>query len=116
MATSYETLGVSINATLKEIKKAYRKLAFKYHPDKGGDAEKFNEVQEAYEELEKLFCNECEAKRGHTKDCEKKKREEEEKKKNKNNKCDSCKKDKKDCHCEPCHNEENGCKKNCIND
>ncbi len=45
----YSILGVSKTATEAEIKKAYHKLAHKYHPDKaGGDAEKFKEASEAY--------------------------------------------------------------------
>ncbi|HHX07706.1 MAG TPA: molecular chaperone DnaJ [Erysipelothrix sp.] len=50
----YEVLGISKNATEAEIKKAYRALAKKYHPDmnQAADAEeKFKEVQEAYEIL-----------------------------------------------------------------
>lgn len=47
----YQTLGVSRNASEQEIKSAYRKLAMKYHPDKGGDAAKFQEINEAYATL-----------------------------------------------------------------
>ena len=55
MATLYDTLGVKKGASADEIKKAYRKLAAQYHPDKNpGDAaaeEKFKEVQNAYDML-----------------------------------------------------------------
>lgn len=47
----YKTLGVPRNATADEIKKAYRKLARKHHPDAGGDEAKFKEINEAYEVL-----------------------------------------------------------------
>jgi len=48
----YEVLGVSKDASADEIKKAFRKAAVQYHPDKdGGDETKFKEVNEAYEVL-----------------------------------------------------------------
>jgi DnaJ-class molecular chaperone len=50
----YAVLGVTSEATLADIKKAYRKLAFRYHPDRGGDADKFKQITFAYEALLKL--------------------------------------------------------------
>lgn len=47
----YEVLGVEKDSSMDQIKKAYRKLAIKCHPDKGGDPEKFKEIQAAYEVL-----------------------------------------------------------------
>jgi len=47
----YNTLGVDKNATPDDIKKAYRKLASKHHPDKGGDTAMFQSIQTAYDIL-----------------------------------------------------------------
>jgi molecular chaperone DnaJ len=48
----YQTLGVDKKASKEDIKKAFHKLAHKYHPDKkGGDEAKFKEVNEAYQTL-----------------------------------------------------------------
>ncbi len=50
----YQVLGVNRNATAEEIRKAFRKLAFKYHPDRNhevGAEEKFKEANKAYEVL-----------------------------------------------------------------
>lgn len=47
----YTTLGVERSASQKEIKTAFRKLAHKHHPDKGGDEKKFKEINAAYQTL-----------------------------------------------------------------
>lgn len=53
MSDPWETLGVSPDADEDTVKKAYRKLAMKHHPDKGGDPEKFKEIQGAYDKIVK---------------------------------------------------------------
>lgn len=47
----YKTLGVTKNASQTEIKKAYRKLALKHHPDKGGNPDDFKKITDAYDVL-----------------------------------------------------------------
>ena len=44
----YQTLGIAKNASPDDIKKSYRKLASKHHPDKGGDTATFQKIEEAY--------------------------------------------------------------------
>jgi len=48
MTDHYAALGVPRTATQDEIKRAFRSLASKHHPDKGGDTKKFQEIQSAY--------------------------------------------------------------------
>jgi curved DNA-binding protein len=47
----YQILGLKPGASEEEIKKAYRKLAMKHHPDRGGDEAEFKKIKEAYETL-----------------------------------------------------------------
>lgn len=47
----YDVLGLTKDASEADIKKAYRKLAMKHHPDKGGDPEQFKKIQGAYDIL-----------------------------------------------------------------
>lgn len=49
--TAYKTLGLNQKASQDEVKKAFRKLAAKHHPDKGGDEVKFKEINTAYQIL-----------------------------------------------------------------
>jgi curved DNA-binding protein CbpA len=55
MKNHYETLGIKADATQEEIKRSYRKLAFKFHPDKNNGNmsanDRFTAVQEAYQVL-----------------------------------------------------------------
>ena len=52
----YSTLGVSKNASDKELKQAYKKLSMQHHPDRtGGDDTKFKEINEAYRQIFERF-------------------------------------------------------------
>ena len=51
MQDLYSVLGVSRSASPDEIKRAYRKLASQHHPDKGGDTQRFQQIQSAYDVL-----------------------------------------------------------------
>lgn len=51
MKDYYQILGVSKSASADDIKRAYRRLAMEHHPDRGGNSEKFQEIQEAYSTL-----------------------------------------------------------------
>jgi curved DNA-binding protein len=47
----YQILGLNPGASEEEVKKAYRKLAMKHHPDRGGDEAEFKRIKEAYENI-----------------------------------------------------------------
>jgi curved DNA-binding protein len=47
----YQTLGVGRNATADEIKQAYRRMAARHHPDRGGDTSAFQNIEQAYRVL-----------------------------------------------------------------
>lgn len=47
----HKVLGLDTSATVDEVKQAYRKLAMKHHPDRGGDEAEFKKIKEAYEHL-----------------------------------------------------------------
>ena len=49
MTDPYAILGLTKGATTDEVKKAFKRLAMKYHPDRGGDEDKFKEIKAAYE-------------------------------------------------------------------
>lgn len=53
----FEILSVKSNATLEEVKKSYRRLAFEHHPDHGGDSSDFITIQNAYEKAVKIINN-----------------------------------------------------------
>ena len=51
MPDHYQTLGVDRTASPEDIKRAYRRLASQHHPDKGGDTQQFQAIQQAYDVL-----------------------------------------------------------------
>lgn len=51
MTNYYQTLGIDKNASDDDIKRAYRKMAMRHHPDRGGDQAEFQKIQEAYSVL-----------------------------------------------------------------
>ena len=51
MQDPYQLLGVNEQSSDQDIKSAFRKLAVKYHPDRGGDENKFKEINEAYDKI-----------------------------------------------------------------
>jgi curved DNA-binding protein len=51
MNNCYHTLELPNMASISEVRRAYRKLALKYHPDRGGSEERMKEINQAYEYL-----------------------------------------------------------------
>lgn len=61
--SAHTVLGISPTATQEEIKAAYRRLAMKHHPDRGGSQDEFQKIKVAYEQLMKpKRCPQCEGK------------------------------------------------------
>lgn len=52
---AYAVFGLKDGCEWREIQRAYRQLASKYHPDKGGDPERFIEIRQAFEILKRLY-------------------------------------------------------------
>lgn len=50
-SSDYDVLGIKSTASSEEVKQAYRKMAIKHHPDKGGDPKKFQKIHDAYERI-----------------------------------------------------------------
>ncbi len=50
-ASDYDILGIKPESSHEEIKQAFRRMAIKYHPDKGGDPKKFQSIHDAYERI-----------------------------------------------------------------
>jgi len=48
--TPFDTLGLPDTCTLEDVERRWKQLASEFHPDKGGDAEKFIEYREAYQQ------------------------------------------------------------------
>ena len=52
-SADYQLLGVKLGTPFPEVRKAFHKLAFKHHPDQGGDIEKFRQLMEAFDRIER---------------------------------------------------------------